>query len=322
MGTVNPDRIGVVTGTETFFCDPLDVKDVYRKYGDPSQIDYGRWIEAAMREIEPLWMLKYLPNMVSCQISIAIDARGPSNSIVQGDASSLLAVIEAANLIRRGTADVMIVGGSGSKTNLVGMVFHGVDNLCRNVEDPTAACRPFDLQRSGRILGEGAGMLVLESAAHAAQRGATPLGRITGMASSCCTLQQNKQATIARVLGQAAEAIGRELIDHVAAFGESDREADVIEAQAIANVLPDVDVLALKSYYGSTGAGGGAMDLVASLTAMEHDCLPATLNYQTPDPACPLRLSNDHLQKSQSHAIVLAHSYTGQSAAIAVSSMR
>jgi 3-oxoacyl-[acyl-carrier-protein] synthase II len=98
---ISPDRFGVVTGSENFFCDPAAIQQVYarclQEYGSiEGRIEIGAWIKAAMRDIEPLWMLKHLPNMISCHVGIAYDARGYSNAILQGDVSSLLAINEAA----------------------------------------------------------------------------------------------------------------------------------------------------------------------------------------------------------------------------------
>src|SRR5690606_21125177 len=103
----------------------------------------------------PLWMLKYLPNMPACHIGIRQDARGATNTIAQGDVSSLVALGEAADVIRRGAADVMITGGASSRLNLGDMLWRGGARLSRRADDPAAASRPFDAQRDGMIYGEG-----------------------------------------------------------------------------------------------------------------------------------------------------------------------
>ena len=107
-GVLSQDRLGTVFGTETFFADPAEVADVFQKCTVDSEYQHERWGEFALREIQPLWMLKYLPNMAASHISIAMDARGPSNSICQGEASGPLSLIEGADLIQRGVADVVI----------------------------------------------------------------------------------------------------------------------------------------------------------------------------------------------------------------------
>ena len=133
-----------------------------------------------MSELYPLWMLMYLPNMVACHIGIAHDARGPNNTICQGEASSLLALIEAALIIERGHADVMITGGSSSRMTATSMLYRGMDQLSRRIDTPETACRPFDATRDGAVNGEGAATFVLEREEFAAARGAKILARVTG----------------------------------------------------------------------------------------------------------------------------------------------
>ena len=133
-----------------------------------------------MSELYPLWMLMYLPNMVACHIGIAHDARGPNNTICQGEASSLLALIEAALIIERGHADVMITGGSSSRMTATSMLYRGMDHLSRRIDSPQSACRPFDATRDGAVNGEGAATFVLEREEFATARGAKILARVTG----------------------------------------------------------------------------------------------------------------------------------------------
>jgi 3-oxoacyl-[acyl-carrier-protein] synthase II len=120
--------------------------------------------------------------MAACHISIAHDARGPNNSIVAGGVSSLLAAIEAVNTIRRGHADVMLAGGSGEICSFGCMPFRGWNQLSKWEGEPAGACRPFERRRSGIVLGEGAGALLLEAREQAERRGAKILGRIAGFA--------------------------------------------------------------------------------------------------------------------------------------------
>ena len=120
-----------------------------------------------MAKMYPLWMLMYLPNMIACHVGIAHDARGPNNTICQGEVSSLLAMIEAATIIRRGHADVMIVGGSSSRLSMSPMLYRGIEHLSSRVDAPAEACRPFDATRDGTVNGEGAAAFVLESEEHA-----------------------------------------------------------------------------------------------------------------------------------------------------------
>ena len=120
-----PERMGVVFGSEMLYCDPDELEDVYDSCIVDGEFRLSRWGEAAMAKMYPLWMLMYLPNMIACHVGIAHDARGPNNTICQGEVSSLLAMIEAATIILRGHADVMIAGGSSSR------IEHRVDDVSR-----------------------------------------------------------------------------------------------------------------------------------------------------------------------------------------------
>ena len=182
----DPDRIATVFGTETFFADPMETADVFRKCIVDQNYEHSHWGEFAMREIQPLWMLKYLPNMVASHISIALDARGPSNSICQAEASSSLAIIEGMDIIRRGAADIVVVGGTGSRLSLVSMLYRGVQNLSNRVFEPERASRPFDADRDGLVAGEGAGALIIESKQHALNRGAQTYAELVGYSRTHC----------------------------------------------------------------------------------------------------------------------------------------
>ena len=122
QGDVESERMGVVLGSEMFYCELDELADAYRKCVIDGQIHAELWGEGAMSDLYPLWMLKYLPNMVACHIGISHDARGPNNTITLGEASSLLAISEATRIIERGHADVMIAGGAGNRLNLTGMM--------------------------------------------------------------------------------------------------------------------------------------------------------------------------------------------------------
>ena len=120
-----------------------------------------------MAKMYPLWMLMYLPNMIACHVGIAHDARGPNNTICQGEVSSLLALIEAATSSSAGHADVMIVGGSSSRLSMTPDVYRGIEHLSSRIDPPAEACRPFDATRDGTVNGEGAAAFVLEREEHA-----------------------------------------------------------------------------------------------------------------------------------------------------------
>src|SRR5687767_13691332 len=123
--TVDPDRFGVVLGSELFYGPLSELEDAYRACMNDGHFHQDRWGQAAMRDMFPLWMLKYLPNMAACHIGIAQDARGPNNTIVMWEASALLALWEASSIIRRGWADAMIVGAAGTRLQLGQILYRG-----------------------------------------------------------------------------------------------------------------------------------------------------------------------------------------------------
>jgi 3-oxoacyl-[acyl-carrier-protein] synthase II len=324
-GIVPPERIGVVLGSEMLFGELEELGDCYRHCVGEGEMKLEKWGDYAFKDLYPLWMLKYLPNMAACHISIAHDARGPNNSIVEGGVSSLLAVSEAASVIERGQADVMLAGGSGSATSFSCMPFRGWEPLAKWRGEPVAACRPFDARRSGIVPGEGAGVLLLEAREVAEARGANILARIAGYSSRFEAPPGPWQPRSGRAIRQSIEAALQSAglqpadIGHVNAHGESSIAEDRAEAQAICAVLGDVPVTALKSYFGDCAAGSGAIELIGSVLALVHGRVPPTLNYDEPDPECPVNVvTGNPLSLAKRTAIALNQSLTGQAAAVVV----
>ena len=251
--------------------------------------------------MEPLWLLKYLPNMPSCHISILADARGPSNSLTMNEASGNVSIGEALRIIRRDHADVMITGATGTRTSAVKAIHATLyEELANHVGDsPETWSRPFDATRTGQVLGEGACAIILESEEHAVARGAIVYGTILGTGSSC-VLDRNGRANFRQALVNAARAafrdagIGPEEIGHVNAFGLSTRRHDSEEAAAIHELFGsrggEIPVTALKSQLGNSGAGSGPLEIAASLLGLREGVVFPTLNYRTPDPDCQLNI--------------------------------
>lgn len=319
---VSPDRIGTVLGTETFFADPSEVARVFSSCIVDSDYQHDRWGEFAMRQIQPLWMLKYLPNMAASHISIAADARGPSNSICQGAASGLLAIIEAASLIKRGVADVVLAGGTGSQMALTAMLYRGTELLSKNIHAPLSASRPFDANRDGMVVGEGAGVMVLESKEHAIKRGANIIATLKGWSRSFSDPNANagerKEAAIESSLALAIKDAGMNAADigmvNASASGVIDE--DRLEAQAIRAVLGDVPVSAHKSNFGNLGPGTSVVELIGGLLAMERGKIPPTVNYEDADPNCPVNVVAQARELTELSVIKTGFSATGQIASV------
>ena len=153
---VDPERLGVVFGADMIPSDLEDLVPTYRAATVDGRFDFSRW-GPAIAEMFPLWMLKYLPNMPACHVAIAMDARGPNNSITMGDVSSLLAVCEAARVIERGMADVLVVGGFGGYLNPTTWICLERFQLSRRSDEPQRACRPLRLRADRWARGQTTG---------------------------------------------------------------------------------------------------------------------------------------------------------------------
>ena len=327
-GKLDPDRFGVVFGAEMIYCELSELESMYRRCMSEGKLNFDLWGEVMASEMFPLWLLRNLPNMVACHIAIVHDARGPNNTIGQSDVSSLSAFFEAVRVIERDAADVMIVGGVGARVNPTSMSYRGDKDLSHRNDDPAHASRPFDKDRDGLVHGEGAAALILESRGHAQQRGAPILARVAGYASGHEACTETKPPTGAAIRQVLIEAMQRAKLtagdlSHLNASGMSTIEDDPYEAQAIHAVLGDVPVTALKSVFGHIGAGCGAVELAASLVGIQKGEIPGTLNYETPDPACPVNvLARERLSigpASSRNVLKLSSSRLGHAAALVVS---
>jgi 3-oxoacyl-[acyl-carrier-protein] synthase II len=292
---LDPTRFGIEFGSGLIATELEELGDaaLLSLDGHPPRVDMDVWGEKGLETVPPLWMLKYLPNMPACHVSIIHNAQGPNNTITENDTASLLALGEAFRILARDQADFFLVGGAESKLNALSLTRQCLfEPLSRRNDAPEKACRPFDKHRDGVVLGEGACVLVVEERGHAVRRGARIYSEVLGFGSSFDRGQTG--AGLARAIRAALHdaGIGPDDIDHVNAHGIGSIESDIWEARGIneifANRNTPVPVFAPKSYFGHVGAGGPVLELSASLLAMQHGVVPVTLNYETPDPACPL----------------------------------
>jgi 3-oxoacyl-[acyl-carrier-protein] synthase II len=325
-GGVDPERFGMIFGADMIYDDLNETAAVFRRCCVDGRFRFDLWAEAVATELHPLWLLKRLPNMTASHAAIHHDARGPNNTIVLGDVSGLLALAEAASVIRRGWADVMLVGGAGCKITPWAMLLGGAKLLSRGRPDPAETSRPFDRDRDGAVHGEGAATVVLESAAHAARRQARVVGRLVAVAARCerrpadwMTGLSGAALTGAIRAALAAAGLGRDALGHVNAHGLSTRADDRIEAEVIRAELGDVPVTAPKSFFGTLGAGAGILELAASLVGLGHGQVPPTLNFEHADPACPVNVVHGEPSPASAGAVLKINvARTGQAAAAVV----
>jgi 3-oxoacyl-[acyl-carrier-protein] synthase II len=319
---IDPPRFGVEFGA-SLIATELEELGSAAQVSDSGQrgtVDMAKWGAQGLPTIPPLWMLKYLPNMLACHVSIFHNAQGPNNTVTESDVASLLALGEAYHILGRGGADLFLVGGGESRINPLSMVRQCLfQPLSHRNDAPEKACRPFDRDRDGMVLGEGAGVLVLEDFEHARRRQARIYAEMVGFGAAFD--HDRSSAGLVRAIEAALHEaeIGPEDIDHVNAQGMSTVEADIWEAQALRTVFGDrpVPVFAPKSYMGNLGAGSGTTEAAASLLAMQHGRLPPTLNYETPDPACPLAMTATELRPvTKPHFLKIGFTDLGQCAAV------
>jgi 3-oxoacyl-[acyl-carrier-protein] synthase II len=295
----DPCRTGVNFGSDYMLTLPDEFTEgILQCVGEDGQFDFARWAPEGMPKMSPLWLLKYLPNMPASHIAIYNDLRGPNNSLTHREASSNLAVAEAFQTIVRGQADIILAGATGTRLHPMKTV-HVLqqEEVASGDGDPAKASRPFDRHRTGMVLGEGAGTVVLEDLGSAQARGATIYAEVVGGGGSSVA-DRNLVAHRDRAMANALQAtlrntqVAPDQIGHLHAHGLSTRSGDVEEARAINQVFGNraepLPVAAAKSYFGNLGAGSGLVELIASVMALKHSRLFPILNYEDPDPECPI----------------------------------
>ena len=236
-----------------------------------------------------------IANVGSGQIAIAFGMLGPNFATVSACATGAHAIGESWETIRRGDADIMLAGGTEAAIHeaVVGG-FSSMKALSTRNDDPEGASRPFDRGRDGFVMGEGAGMLVLEELSHAEARGAEPLAELVGYGATAdaahITLPAPGGAGAVRAGRRALEKAGMapDELDHVNAHATSTPEGDSAELQGLATLLgehgPSVSITANKSMLGHTLGAAGAIESIATIQAMREGAVPPTINLVDPDP--------------------------------------
>ena len=328
-GSFDPNRVGISFGVDYMLSLPDDFVDgIQKSLGENGDFDFARWPTDGMPRMSPLWLLKYLPNMPASHLAIYNDLRGPNNSITLREAAANLSVGEAFRIVAEGRADAMLSAATGTRLHPMKMI-HCIqqDELADGSGDPTAASRPFDRDRSGAVLGEGAGAIVLEALSSAQARGATIHAEVIARASSAvagANLVARGEQALENVLRTVLMrgGLSPDEIGHVHAHGLSTRTGDAEEAAAIhcvfgARPIP-VPVVAAKSHFGNLGAGSGMIELVASVLALDHGHLFPVLNYETPDPECPVAVVTDGRTPSGDSFVNLSVTPQGQASAVLI----
>ncbi len=318
---VDPTRVGVNIGAGLICADLNELAyALYSARDEDGNFSLKKWGEVGMNNLTPLWLLKYLPNMLACHVTIIHDAQAPSNTITCGEASSHLAVGEAYRTIIRNSADVILCGGAESKINPMGLLRQDImGRLTRTHNDsPQSAVRPFDKDRDGTAIAEGGAVIVLEELNHARSRSAEIYAEIIGTGSAFSTenyLQVDAEGKgISLAIKRAIEDAKIEVkdVDVVVALGIGTRVNDLVEAGAIRSILgDDVPVVSIRGQLGNAGAGSGSWDLVVSASMVKEGFVPKTVNCDSVDPDCKVNVVREPISREVNTVLSIGYSLSG-----------
>ena len=267
------------------------------------------------RRISPFFVTKLIANIAGGQIAIKWDLQGPNQTVTSACASATDAIGLALRLIQSGSADIMVAGGTeASICDLPLAGFSTIRALCNSADPPQSASRPFDKDRGGFVMGEGAGILVLETEDHAVSRGATILGELAGYGSTNDAFHVTQPAQggagAVKAMQLAMEDAGAEPeeVDYINAHGTSTPYNDKNETAAIKTVFGDharkLKISSTKSMTGHLLGASGGIEAIASLKAIEKQTIPPTINYTTPDPDCDLDYVPNTAEETQVNSVL------------------
>jgi 3-oxoacyl-[acyl-carrier-protein] synthase II len=297
---LDPARFGVCMGTGITPVDVGELVDpILKSVGTDGSLDMGRFAVARAESIFPLWLLQHLPNMAAAHISILQHAMGPNNTIVTACAAGTQAIGEAFRLIARGDADVMLAGGCDSRLDPQLLVaYTAMKAVSTSLRPPREVSRPFDAERDGFVLGEGAAVLVLESYRRARRRGAPIYAELTGYGSSFDAFGITRPEPEGRGAALAMSAALREArldpadVDYINAHGTSTKLNDLMETVAVKRVFghraASIPMSSQKSMIGHLIGASGAVEAAATALSLQRGVVPPTINLATPDPNCDL----------------------------------
>lgn len=330
----NAARVGCNIGAGLICADLNELTAAMAQARNPDgSFSLSRWGKSedpgktsGMDNLTPLWLLKYLPNMLACHVSILHDTEGPSNTITCGQASAGLALAEACRTIQRGNADLALVGGCESKIHPMGLMrWSLLQRLNTTSNDaPQAACRPLDQAAAGTVLAEGGAVLVIEALEHAQQRNATIYAEVVGFGSSANGGEvidpdpSGEAPAVAMRKALQDAQIGPEAVQLVIPSGYGVRSWDKVDAaalrQAFGAALGSIAVAPARGGVGDCGAGAQALDLVAAAMALREQTLFPVVN--CPNPIDGLAVPQVRKGANLTHAVVVTSALGGQNSAI------
>jgi 3-oxoacyl-[acyl-carrier-protein] synthase II len=326
---VNPERVAINLGAGLISCDLVELAPAVAASVTNGRFDLHKWGKEGLEQVTPLWLLKYLPNMLACHIGIIHDIQGPSNSITCAETSAHLAIAEAAQIIARGDSDIALTGGAEAKVNPIVMIRQCLLKRAthQNNDEPASACRPFDADAKGSVFGEAAGVVILESLENAQRRGAKIYAEVAGIGHSNSINPayehiepDGKGIEIAIKKAIADAKIEPGDLDLIIPHGTGIPADDLAEAKAIQAALGEAAtktaVWPTKSMLSNTGAASGAVDVIAAVCAMADGKIPAAKNCDRRADGCNLNIANQSQEKRIRYALSCSYTYGGQTAAL------
>jgi 3-oxoacyl-[acyl-carrier-protein] synthase II len=296
---LDPARFGIYLGAGEGQQDFMLFMSMVAQAQRDGELDLEKFTKSGLELLNPQAELEQEPNMPSGHLASLFNAQGPNLNCLTACAASSQAIGEATEIIRRGDADTMLSGGAHSMIHPFGVTgFNLLTALSTYNQEPTKASRPFDKNRDGFVLGEGAGMVVLEELTRAKQRGASIYGEVIGYGSTAdayriTDIHPEGRGAVSCIRMSLKEAqLNPQEIDYISAHGTSTVVNDRVETMAIKQVLGEnskrVPVSSIKSMIGHLIAAAGSVEAISCLLAIKHNVLPPTVNYETRDPDCDL----------------------------------
>jgi 3-oxoacyl-[acyl-carrier-protein] synthase II len=327
--TINPRRTAIILGAGLISCDLVEFAPAVAKSITDGKFDIKKWGAQGIEHLTPLWLLKYLPNMLACHVGIIHDIQGPSNTITCAEVASHLAIGEAMQIILRGDADTALAGGGEAKVNpIVHLRQCLLKRATANYNDnPAGACRPFAADAKGSVFGEAAATIVIENSETAKQRGAKVYAQIAGFGQSCsinkryeCLELDGKGVQYAIEAAMEQAKIKPQQLDLIIPHGTGVFDDDIAEAKGIQNALggeaETIPVFPTKSMVSNTGAAAGAVDVIAACCAIRDGIIPAAKNCEQKNKECKLNIAKEQIKKKINYVLCTSYTYGGQTAAV------
>ncbi|MFG0329267.1 MAG: beta-ketoacyl-[acyl-carrier-protein] synthase family protein [Phycisphaerales bacterium] len=335
--TYAPNRMGCQIGAGLIVAEMNELTAAFAtaRENESSPFDLKRWGETGMQNLTPLWLLKYLPNMLACHVTIVHDCQGPSNTITCAESSGALSVGESMRVIERGDADLCFTGGAESKINPLGLLrqwhtgmFADARELNGDANDGSRVVRPFGTDARGSAPGEGAAILLVEGADAATKRDARVYAEIAGFGASQSSdlaahgLQPGASgAGLAAAIRQALRdaEVEADAIDAIVPFGAGAPEYDEFEANALRTIFGDrlarIPLVTTKPNVGLTAAASSAIDLAVGALCLHHQTLPARINGESPRDGLDAGTTKSR-DARLSHVLCCGSGFGGQNAAV------